>query len=153
MEDVSANRSAAPEAAEGFTSADTTNFQVQVSGFNQATTGYVLRVAVTEFGDACPASSRPTTNVTFTGSGSTLVLYPESRFTSAGARHDRHGDRQTHDDVGNGNGGVTVGTVTTSGDDWTTQDRCLFGVRRQLGRRGRRARGSAIDQPSSPSST
>ena len=118
VEDVSANRSSTPEAAEGFTSPDTSNFQVQVSGFNQASTEYVMRVAVTEFADACPAPTPTTANVAFSGSGSTLVLYPESRFTT----DERSQIQLAIDNLTENWGPVTVGTVTTTGADWTTEE-------------------------------
>ena len=118
VEDVSANRSTTPEAAEAFTSADTESFEIQVSGFNQASTDYVMRVAVTEFGDACPAVERPTTEVVFSGSGSTLVLYPESRFTTT----DQGTIQDSLDNLTTNWGEVTVGKVTTSGTDWTIEN-------------------------------
>jgi hypothetical protein len=122
VEDVSANRSSTPEAAEGFTSPDTSNFQVQVSGFNQARTEYVLRVAVTEFGDACAAPDPVSTSVAFSGSGSTLVLYPESRFSTAEQSEIETAIDNLRDNWATANGGLTVGTVTTGGADWTTED-------------------------------
>ncbi len=121
VEDVSATRGPTPEVAEGFTALDTSKFRVQVSGFNRASTDYVMRIAVTEFSDPCPASTvPPTTNVSFSGTGDTIVVYPKGRFST--------NDQATIDAAlarlqtfWSTRGGIQVATVSTSGSDWTTQ--------------------------------
>ena len=127
VEDVSANRSNSPEAADGFTDPATTKFQVQVSGFNNPVpTQYALRVAVTEFGDACTTTTPTTASVRWPVSlpdGSTtvpagtksVVLFPREQFTD---RPDQIDNAIASLAAAPWN--VAVGFVTTSGTDYRT---------------------------------
>ena len=136
VEDVSATRSNTPEVAEGFTDPSTGRFKIQVSGFNQASTDYVMRVAVTQFADACPAATTPASaTVTFGGTpnADTIVVYPRGRFNAAD---------QTAIDAALGATERVLADPDRNGvDDGPGLDDGsgkLLGVRRKQGRRERR---------------
>jgi hypothetical protein len=119
VEDISANRRTTPEAADGFTSSGTDGFEVQVSGFNQASTDYVVRVAVTEFADECTTTAEAGASVSFSGpaNATTAVLFARNRFNGTDAAAIDAALAR----LSAAGWPLAIGTVATTGPDWATE--------------------------------